>query len=93
MVLLAATTVVLNRWSGEADLTIGTVSSHRPLPETRALVGDFTNFMALRLQLSPDDTVRRCWPRRARRRSVGSRTGTFLSRLSSRPSASGARKR
>jgi amino acid adenylation domain-containing protein len=57
VLFLSALAVVLQRWSGQSDLTIGTVASQRPRPETRGLVGDFTNFLALRLRLDGTDDL------------------------------------
>lgn len=45
-VLLAGWAVVLNRWSGQHDLTIGVIVSNRPLAQADALIGPFENTFA-----------------------------------------------
>ncbi|TWP50722.1 amino acid adenylation domain-containing protein [Lentzea tibetensis] len=46
--LVSACTVLLHRWSGQDDVTIGTVTSGREHPELERLVGFFVNTLALR---------------------------------------------
>ncbi len=52
MVLLAAFTVVLRRWSGQTDLVVGTPVAGRPRPELERLVGFFVNTLVLRVDLA-----------------------------------------
>ena len=55
--LLAAWSLVLARYSGQADLVVGTPVSHRPLHETERMTGLFQNTVPLRVQLRDDETV------------------------------------
>ncbi|MCB1057891.1 MAG: amino acid adenylation domain-containing protein, partial [Acidobacteria bacterium] len=50
--LLAAWSVVLSRWSGSSDLSVGSPVAGRNFPETEGLVGFFVNTVVLRLALS-----------------------------------------
>ena len=50
MVLLASFHVLLNRYSGQDDLAIGTVVSGRERLETEGLIGYFANTLALRMR-------------------------------------------
>ncbi|QKV74666.1 non-ribosomal peptide synthetase [Amycolatopsis sp. Hca4] len=52
MVLLAAFSVVLQRWSGQPDLVVGTPVAGRSRPELERLVGFFVNTLALRVDLT-----------------------------------------
>ncbi len=52
MVLLAAFDVLLMRYSGEADVTVGSPIAGRGRTEMEALVGFFVNTLALRVDLS-----------------------------------------
>ncbi|WIX93030.1 amino acid adenylation domain-containing protein [Amycolatopsis sp. DG1A-15b] len=52
MVLLAAFTVVLRRWSGQPDLVVGTPVAGRSRPELERLVGFFVNTLVLRVDLA-----------------------------------------
>jgi amino acid adenylation domain-containing protein len=54
MVLLAAVQVVLSRWSGRDDVTVGTPVAGRDRPETEHLVGFFVNTLVLRARLGDD---------------------------------------
>jgi amino acid adenylation domain-containing protein len=58
MVLLAAFKVLLARYSGQADLVVGTPVANRGRAETQGLVGFFANTLALRTDLSGDPTFR-----------------------------------
>jgi amino acid adenylation domain-containing protein len=58
MVLLAAFTVVLSRWSGQSDLVVGTPTAGRTHRATEGLIGLFTNMLALRTDLSGDPPFR-----------------------------------
>lgn len=51
-VLLAAFASVLQRWTGQEDLTIGIPVANRQLPEVANVVGFFLNTLALRLKTS-----------------------------------------
>ncbi|MBB4677123.1 non-ribosomal peptide synthase/polyketide synthase [Crossiella cryophila] len=48
MTLLAATQLVLRRWSGQDDISVGTVVSGRERPELERLIGFFVNTLVLR---------------------------------------------
>jgi FkbH-like protein len=50
--MLAALKIVLWKWSGQDDLTVGTVIANRNRIETERLIGCFMNFLGLRSQLS-----------------------------------------
>ncbi|CAG1012361.1 hypothetical protein BURC_00164, partial [Burkholderiaceae bacterium] len=52
MCMLAAWAVVLARRAGQPDLVIGMPVANRPAGETHALIGFFTNTVALRLDVS-----------------------------------------
>ncbi|MBZ4422002.1 non-ribosomal peptide synthetase, partial [Myxococcus sp. RHSTA-1-4] len=57
MSVVAALSTVLHRWSGQADFVIGSAISGRDVPGTRALVGDCSNFVPLRVRLPSEATV------------------------------------
>ena len=57
-VLLAAFELLLARQTGETDLTIGTDSAGRDLAEFESTVGFFIRTLLVRIQLSPQQTVR-----------------------------------
>jgi amino acid adenylation domain-containing protein len=63
-VLLAGFLVVLRRYTGQQDLTVGSVFSGRTRPELEQLVGCFANVLVLRTSVSGDpsfrELVRRC---------------------------------
>ena len=52
MTLLAAYAVLLNRYTGQTDLLVGTPVAGQERAETRDLIGCFINTLALRLDLS-----------------------------------------
>jgi non-ribosomal peptide synthase protein (TIGR01720 family) len=54
MTLLATFAAFLARLTGGRDFVVGSPASHRPLPETEALLGCFVNSLALRVQLEDD---------------------------------------
>ncbi|MEK2479516.1 amino acid adenylation domain-containing protein [Streptomyces noursei] len=56
MGLLAGVQVLLGRYTGQADVTVGTLSGGRTRPETENLVGYFVNTLVLRTDLSGDPT-------------------------------------
>jgi hypothetical protein len=58
MTLLAAFDVLLWRWSGQADIVVGTPVANRPRPELEPLVGLFVNTVAVRMQLSTQQSFR-----------------------------------
>ncbi|NJP53201.1 amino acid adenylation domain-containing protein [Streptomyces sp. SBST2-5] len=58
MVLLAALSVLLHRYSGQDDLVIGSAISGRNRVETEQLIGCFANLLPLRMRLSQDQTLR-----------------------------------
>ncbi|MFE3487150.1 MULTISPECIES: non-ribosomal peptide synthetase [Streptomyces] len=54
MTTLACLAGVLGRYSGSADLAVGTVAVHRPTPELVPLVGNFGNTLMLRFDAGED---------------------------------------
>ncbi|MBC9933117.1 non-ribosomal peptide synthase/polyketide synthase [Chitinophaga qingshengii] len=56
MTLLAAFKVLLYRYSGQEDITVGTPVSGRTRQETESLIGCFVNTLALRTQLQDNPT-------------------------------------
>ncbi|WP_164013943.1 non-ribosomal peptide synthetase [Pyxidicoccus trucidator] len=56
MVLLAAYQVVLSRYSGQQDLSVGSPIAGRTHAETEGLIGFFVNTLALRAQVRPQAT-------------------------------------
>ena len=58
MVLLAAFDVLLARYSGQADVLVGSPSAGRNRKETEGLVGFFANTLVVRTDLSGDPTFR-----------------------------------
>ncbi|HEX6911205.1 MAG TPA: amino acid adenylation domain-containing protein, partial [Longimicrobium sp.] len=58
MVLLAAFKTMLARYTGQADLVVGTPVANRTRGETEGLVGFFANTLALRTDLSGDPGFR-----------------------------------
>jgi amino acid adenylation domain-containing protein/non-ribosomal peptide synthase protein (TIGR01720 family) len=58
MALLAAFKVLLYRYTGEADIVVGTPVANRTRLETEDVVGIFVNTLALRTDLSGDPTFR-----------------------------------
>jgi amino acid adenylation domain-containing protein len=56
MLLLAAFDVLLWRWSGEADLVVGTAIANRTRAELENLIGFFANTLALRVSLAGNPT-------------------------------------
>ncbi|MFE9256486.1 amino acid adenylation domain-containing protein [Streptomyces sp. NPDC006879] len=58
MVLLAAFSVLLQRYSGQDDLVIGSAISGRNRVETEQLIGCFANLLPLRMQLAQEQTLR-----------------------------------
>jgi amino acid adenylation domain-containing protein len=58
MVLLAAWSAVLHRWSGQTDVVVGSPVAGRGLPEVEELVGLFVNSLAMRTDVSGDPAFR-----------------------------------
>ncbi|MET8178288.1 non-ribosomal peptide synthase/polyketide synthase [Streptomyces sp. NPDC005336] len=54
MTLLATCQVLFARWSGQEDITVGTVTSGRERPELEQLVGMFVNTLVLRARVRAD---------------------------------------
>ncbi|MDJ0508251.1 MAG: HAD-IIIC family phosphatase [Crocosphaera sp.] len=54
--LMAALKIVLFQWTGQKDLVVGTVVAGRNRQELEPLIGCFMNFLALRSQLSEEQT-------------------------------------
>src|SRR6185503_9458671 len=57
MVLHAAFALVLSRWSGERDVSIGTPIANRTRRELEGLIGFFVNTLVLRLKLDGAPTL------------------------------------
>ncbi len=55
--LLAGLNVLLARWSGQQDQIVGTVSANRDQAEIENLIGCFMNFLPLRSQVTPEESV------------------------------------
>ncbi|MBC8446872.1 MAG: amino acid adenylation domain-containing protein, partial [Chloroflexi bacterium] len=58
MTLLAAFQVLLSRYSGQEDVSVGTVVANRNRPEVEPIIGLFINTLVLRADLSGDPTFR-----------------------------------
>jgi len=58
MTLLAAYEILLQRYSGEDDIVVGTPIAGRQMPETESLIGLFINTLPLRTSLSGDPSFR-----------------------------------
>ncbi len=56
MTLLAALAIVLNRWTRQSDMVVGTVAAGRTRREVENLIGCFMNFLPLRLKFSGSET-------------------------------------
>ncbi|MEY4577637.1 MAG: hypothetical protein RL701_2340, partial [Pseudomonadota bacterium] len=56
MVLMAAYTVMLQRWSGQNDILVGAPFRARNRPEFENLIGPFVNTLLLRAQMTPAQT-------------------------------------
>ncbi|MER7169912.1 amino acid adenylation domain-containing protein [Streptomyces mesophilus] len=57
-VLLAACSVLLNRYSGEDDVVVGSLVSGRTRGETQRLIGSFANPLPLRVRMDDSLTLR-----------------------------------
>jgi amino acid adenylation domain-containing protein/thioester reductase-like protein len=69
-VLLAAFQALLFRWTGEADVAVGTTAANRGRAELAGLVGFFVNTLVLRTDLAGDPSFRALLAR-ARATSLG----------------------
>jgi amino acid adenylation domain-containing protein len=58
MVLLAAFNVLLYRYTGQADILVGSAIANRNRPEIEGLIGFFVNTLVLRTQVSGDLSFR-----------------------------------
>ncbi|HEY4309676.1 MAG TPA: amino acid adenylation domain-containing protein [Pirellulales bacterium] len=58
MTLLAAFQTLLSRYTGQADISVGTAVAHRTRPEVEGLIGFFVNTLVMRGDLSGDPTFR-----------------------------------
>ncbi|MGZ7104598.1 MAG: amino acid adenylation domain-containing protein, partial [Candidatus Angelobacter sp.] len=58
MTLLASLQVVLSRYTGQTDITIGTDIANRNRVETEGLIGFFVNELVMRTDLSGDPSLR-----------------------------------
>ena len=56
MVLAAALKILLWRYSGEEDVSIGTPAANRETEETSEMIGFFVNTLVIRSQLEPEKT-------------------------------------
>lgn len=58
IVLLAATSALLGRWSEQDDVAVTVTTANRPLPEAEHVIGYFAGGQVLRARLTPDLTFR-----------------------------------
>ncbi|NBC46059.1 amino acid adenylation domain-containing protein, partial [Corallococcus exiguus] len=58
MLLLAAFQVLLSRYSGQDDISVGTPIAGRTQAETEGLIGFFINTLVLRARVQPESTFR-----------------------------------
>ena len=58
MFLLGIFSALLNRYSGEEDVCVGTAIANRSRPETEKLIGFFVNTIVMRTNLSDDPSFR-----------------------------------
>jgi amino acid adenylation domain-containing protein len=58
MTLLAGFEALLQRYTAEQDIVVGTPVANRPRPELEGLIGFFLNTLALRIDLSGDPSFR-----------------------------------
>ncbi|MFY2559117.1 amino acid adenylation domain-containing protein [Corallococcus terminator] len=63
MALLGVFSLVLRRYSGQDDVSVGTDVANRNRPELEGLMGFFTNQLVLRTDLSGDPTLRELFAR------------------------------
>ena len=55
--LLAAFAILLNRYTGESELVIGSPTANRAVPETQQLIGPLLNVLPIRLRLADLSTT------------------------------------
>jgi hypothetical protein len=55
--LFGALQIVLSRWSGESDVTVGCLTFGRTLPQTLGTVGCFIRLLPIRTSILPSDTL------------------------------------
>lgn len=53
-VLLTVFLILLQRWSGDTDITVGSPIANRPRPELEGLIGFFVNTLPIRVPLADD---------------------------------------
>ncbi len=70
MVLLAAYQTLLSRYSGQADIAVGSVVASRSRPEIEGLIGFFVNTLVFRTKFDGDPTFREVLAR-AREAALG----------------------
>jgi amino acid adenylation domain-containing protein len=58
VVLMCAYKILLSRYSGQADICVGTPLAQRPIQETEALIGVFINTLPLRSVISQNKSYR-----------------------------------
>ncbi|MFF8726760.1 non-ribosomal peptide synthase/polyketide synthase [Streptomyces sp. NPDC015171] len=58
MTLVTAVQVLLARWAGQEDVTVGTVTAGRERPELHDVVGMFVNTLVLRARVRPELSFR-----------------------------------
>ena len=66
MLLLAALQVLLLRYSGQKDITVGTPIANRRQAEIEGVIGFFVNTLVLRTDLSGNPTFRQVLQRYAK---------------------------
>ncbi|MEK8169692.1 condensation domain-containing protein [Streptomyces sp. M19] len=59
--VLTALSVVLNAWTGQRDLAVGTLVSGRTRPEFDRLIGYFVNVVPLRTRVEDGQSFRELW--------------------------------
>ncbi|MBO0132031.1 non-ribosomal peptide synthetase [Agrobacterium burrii] len=57
-VFIAAYALLLHRWAGASDITIGTMVANRHQPGSRELIGNFGNTVLLRIDVSAESSFR-----------------------------------
>ena len=56
--LATAIAIVLEKWTASRDLVLGTVHANRDSVDEEAIIGNFVNFVPLRLRIAPSSTLR-----------------------------------
>ncbi|MEM7200893.1 MAG: amino acid adenylation domain-containing protein [Planctomycetota bacterium] len=70
MTMLAAFKVLLARYAGQDDISVGTAVANRDLPQAQPLIGFFMNTLVVRTRLGGDPGFRECL-RRVRETALG----------------------